>query len=221
MSRELLLARRLLDAVSDPYASPVDADGAAVELAVFSARFQRPEGSGYPVQVGEFAHVDAHDLNPGTWLLLLENAGERDSEVPDRVLDQLFDEIHDEVIRLRLVSGSVNHPRVRRDFSRVLESNPSPHAIDNLPDCWAKARLKRLEEHARTLDDSDMVSQGLRELVLYLLQDGSPASLALAAGAIGTPERWREAARLLASNVVRGVDPQLVGYGIAFRESGI
>ncbi len=45
--------------------------------------------------------------------------------------------------------------------------------------------------------------------VLYLLQDGSKASLVLAAGAIAPEGNWRRSARTLADNILRTVDPEL------------
>jgi hypothetical protein len=218
MSRELFLAKSLIEAASDPYAPPSESENAAGELSAFSTRFGTAEKRGYPVDVGHFERIRADDLSPVAWLLLLENAELGDPVIPDHIVDQLFGTVEDEVVRLRLVSAVLGHPRVRQEYERALESDPAPIDLVKLPDWWPKQRLMRLDELrlSDSMVDDATPSDSLQELVLYLLQDGSRAARTLAAAAVAPAEAWRNSARQLVENVVRQVDPNLRGYGAPF-----
>ncbi len=220
MSRELTLARRLLEAAADPYAPPEESDAAAAELAAFAVRYGVPEPSGFPIRMEHFEGVRVDDLSPLAWLLLLENAGPSDPEVPTQILEALFHDVGDEVVRLRLVSGSLAHPQLQKAFLAALDGEAAPVDIDGLPDCWPKARLERIEaaRDAETFEGSTP-SDALQEVVLYLLQDGTAPALIVAAAAITPDEPWRAPAHALASNLVRGLDPNLSGFGSPFRRA--
>jgi hypothetical protein len=221
MNRELFLARRIIEAAADPYASPLESETAAGELAAFVTQFGETRRRGYPVRVEHFEGVQADDLSPMAWLLLLDNAEWDDPMVPPGVLDQLFQSVEDEVIRFRLVSTTLGHPRISRAYERALELDPAPLEVASLPDCWPKLRLLGLDQLSRSAEvfDAAPPAESLRELLLYLLQDGSPAARALAAAAVAPTESWRDPARELAGNVVRAVDPDLSGYGAPFRRA--
>jgi hypothetical protein len=221
MTRELFLARRLIEVAVDPYALPAESERAANELAAFSCRYGGAEKSGYPVRVDHFQGVRADDLSSTAWLLLLENAEENDPVVPDEILEQLFQSAEDEVIRLRLVGAVLGHPRTSQSYQSALELDPAPMDVSKLPDCWPKTRLLLLDELSRSKETPDDArpAESLQELLLYLLQDGSLAARALAAAAVAPPDAWRNLAYQLAQNVVRAVDPELSGYGVPFRRA--
>jgi hypothetical protein len=218
MSRELFLARRLIEAAADPYAPASESENAASELAAFSRRFAASEKRGYPVHVEQFEGMRPDDLSVVAWLLLLENAEQDDPIVPDGILEQLFQTVEDEIIRLRLVSAVLGHPRIRQAYQSALESDPAPIDVAKLPDCWPKLRLLQLDQLRRSekIPDDATPAESLQEFVLYLLQEGSLAARALAAAAVAPAEEWRNSARQLAENVVRQVDPNLRGYGAPF-----
>ncbi|MEA2939610.1 MAG: hypothetical protein QOD09_139 [Bradyrhizobium sp.] len=218
MSRELFLARRLIEAAADPYAPVSESENAASELAAFARRFGASEKRGYPVDVEQFEGMRPDDLSVVAWLLLLENAEQDDPIVPDGILEQLFQTVEDEIIRLRLVSAVLGHPRIRQAYQSAMEFDPTPTDLAKLPDCWPKLRLLQLDQLRRSekmLDDATPAER-LQEFVLYLLQDGSLAARALAAAAVAPTEEWRSSARQLVENVVRQVDPNLRGYGAPF-----
>lgn len=223
MSRELLLARRLIEAAVDPYASPVESEGAASEIAAFAARSGAREKGGYPVNVEHFERIGANDLSPMAWLLLLENAERNDPMVPSEILEQLFQSVVDEVIRLRLVSGSLGHPKIIQAYKVALERDPSPVEVSNLPDCWPKQRLLQLAALRRSEEASDGVSPAddLRELCLYLLQDGSLAARALAAAAVTPQDEWRSSAHQLVKTLIRDIDPEFRDFGAPFRRARV
>ena len=222
MSRELFLARRLLEAAADPYAPPSESEVAASELAMFTRRFDEAEKSGYPVRVEHFDQMRVDDFSPGAWLLLIENAEQNDATVPDRIIEPLYQNVGDEIIRLRLVSGVLGHPRVRQSFEDWRKQGAPPTRLEDLPDCWPKLHLIGLDELRRAEKTAEAnPSESLLEFVLYLLQDGSFAAQALAAAAVTPEESWREAAHQLVQNVVRSVDPELTGYGEPFRRARI
>jgi hypothetical protein len=223
MSRELFLARKLIEAAADPYLAPAESDNAASELATFAVRFGAPEKRGYPVDVAYFERIRVDDLSAMAWLSLLESGEINDPVVPDNIPEQLFNSVADEVIRLRLVGAVLGHPRIHRDFEHALELEPAPTELANLPNCWPKFRLMRLDELSRSegMPDDASPADGLQEFVLYLLQDGSLPARALAAAAIAPNESWREPAHRLAQNLVRSVDPDLSGYGAPFRRARV
>lgn len=220
MSREILLARRLLEAVVDPDAPLMAAEEAGVELAEVSARLEMAAGR---LPIDTFEGLKAEDLSPSAWLLLLEGRGEGEPEVPSEVLDDLFLEYSDAAIRFRLVQGALAQPKTQRRYSDALKAQPEPSSIAGLPDSWPKQRLNALEALARSekAEDVDDAARALQEMLLYLLQDGSAAARALAAAAVTPSGAWRERARAIASVVVRQADPSLSSYGRAFRKSGI
>lgn len=219
MTFELLLARRLLEAAADPYAPPRESDEAAGELAEVSAR----RGEGHALRVASYEGLRPDDLSPTAWLLVLESPGADEIEPPSSILDALYDATEDEIVRLRLVSASLGRPKIRKQYDKVLEGNPAPDSIESLPPSWPHWRIQLLQAQAAAKEPPPgaPASAALAELVLYLLQDGSPAALALAAAAVAPQGDWRRPAHDLARNVVRDVDPNLIGYGRAFRRARI
>ena len=218
MTSELLLARRLLEAVVDPDAPRPVADEAAAELAEVSVRLGVPPG--YALFIETFKGMQADDLSPAAWLYLLESGNAEELEIPADILDAIFLECSDAAIRFRLVSGALGQPRTRARYVDALEKQPEPESIETLPDSWPKQRLDALQSLAETSTWAD-ARDALQEFVLYLLQDGSDAARALAAGAVAPDEDWRQPAWELARNVVLRIDPQLTGYGRAFRRARI
>lgn len=217
MTRDLFLARHLLEAVVDPDGSIAQIDNAASELAQFNARFGIEAGHGFPV--GNFAQIRAADFSPSVWLYLLESRGKEDEEIPYAILEEVFLECSDGAVRFRLVSGALAQPGTQARYLATLGDDSKPPTLSALPPSWPKQRIEMLEAGAASstvADDTD-ARTALTELVLYLLQDGSKAALALAAAAISPFEEWRAPARELAWNVVLTVDPELAGYGRLFR----
>lgn len=219
MTFELLLARRLLEAVVDPDASRQAAEEAAAELIEVNARVGVPPGR--PLRVETFEGMRADDLSPAAWLYLLENRHNEEPEIPAEILEAVFLEYSDAAVRFRLVSGALGQPQTRARYAVALEKDPSPDSIATLPDSWPKRRVEALAALAAapSLESAKHVQQALQEFVLYLLQDGSEAALALAAGAVAPEENWRKPAWQLARSIVRGADPQLTRYGRAFRRT--
>jgi hypothetical protein len=119
MIREILLARRLLEAVSDPDAPQWSVDEAGAELAEISARVGKPDGS--PIDIDSFEGLRPDDLSPPAWLLLLEGRGEGDPEIPVDILEALFLEIQDPIIRFRLVRGALGQPDTYRRYLEAVE----------------------------------------------------------------------------------------------------
>ena len=216
MTSELLLARRLLEAVVDPDAPRTVADEAAAELAELSVRLGVPPGRALPIET--FEGMRADDLSPAAWLYLLESGNAEEPEIPVDILEALFLECSDAAIRFRLVRGALGHPRTRARYIAALERQPEPENIATLPESWPKQRLDALQSLAETLTGTE-AADALQEFILYLLQDGSEAALALAAGAVAPDEDWRKPAWELARSVVLSTDPQLTGYGRAFRRA--
>ena len=218
MTSELLLARRLLEAVVDPDAPPTVADEAAAELAEVNVRLGLPPGRTLSIET--FDGMRADDMSPAAWLYLLENGDAEEPEIPVDVLETLFIEYSDAAIQFRLVRGALGHPRTRARYTAALEEQPEPENIATLPESWPKHRLDALQSLAETLKGVE-AQDALQEFILYLLQDGSEAALALAAGAVAPNEEWRKPAWDLARSVVLHADPQLTGYGRAFRRARI
>ena len=222
MTSELLLARRLLEAVVDLDVPPRVAEEAAVELAEVSVRLGVPPGRLLPIET--FEGMRADDLSPAAWLFLLEGVNEEDLEIPADILEATFIECSDVAIRFRLVRGALGQPQTHARYVAALSTHPEPESIEMLPESWPKQHLDRLQLEAAEMPAGTGVSDvtdELREFVLYLLQDGTKAALALAAGAVAPDEEWRKPAWDLARNVVLSTDPQLTEYGRAFRRARI
>ena len=218
MTLELLLARRLLEAVVDLDAPRTLADEAAVELAEVSVRLGVPTGRVLPIQT--FEGMRADDLSPAAWLYLLEGVNAEELEIPADILEAIFFECSDAATRFRLVRGALGQPRTRARYAAALRMHPEPENIEMLPESWPKQHLDMLQLAAETPTETG-ASDALHEFVLYLLQDGTEAALALAAGAVAPDEDWRKQAWHLARNVVLSTDPQLTEYGRAFRRARI
>jgi hypothetical protein len=196
-------------------------DEAGAEMAEIGARLGRRDRRA--IVVDNFEGIRPADLSPLAWLFLLEGRGEEEAEIPTHILEALFLEIHDPIIRFRLVRGALGQPGTYRRYQVAVERDPEPEEIRHLPDSLPKQRIQQLEELAEgpTEADDPALAQALQEMVLYLLQDGSSAALVLAAGAVAPDQAWRMPARELARNIVRSVDPNLEGYGRHFRRANI
>lgn len=217
MTRDILLARRLLEAVADPDASVAEADGAGIELAELSARLDLPAGRLF--SGATFDGLKPQDLSPAAWLLLLETRRDGDPEVPPDILEALFLDYSDVTIRFRLVQGALAQPDVRRRHSEI--SGVAAVTLGALPQSWPKQRLQMLEALAETDDGASAAADALLEMTLYLFQDGSEVALDLAAAAVVEDDaNWRQVARAVAMQMVRAVDPDLAGYGRRFRPVG-
>lgn len=216
MTSKLLLARRLLEAVADPDRPRTMADEAAAELAEVSVRLGVMPSRTLLIETFEGMRVD--DLSPTAWLYVLESGNSEELEIPADILEALFLECSDCAIRFRLVKGSLSQPRTVERYVAALERQPEPENIVLLPESWPKLRLETLQLLAETSTSAD-ASDALQEFVLYLLQDGSKAALALAAGAVAPVEDWRKPAWELARSVVLRADSELMGYGRAFRRA--
>lgn len=221
MTSELLLARRLLEAVVDLDAPPRVAEEAAVELAEVSVRLGVPPGRLLPIET--FEGMRADDLSPAAWLFLLEGVSEEELEIPSDFLEEVFLECTDAAIRFRLVRGALSQPRTHARYVAALRMHPEPESIEMLPESWPKQHLNMLQLAAEMPTETGVsdAPDALHEFVLYLLQDGTKAALALAAGAVAPDEEWRKPAWNLARNIVLSTDPQLTGYGGAFRRARI
>jgi hypothetical protein len=218
MMREILLARRLLEDASDPDASRSQSEAAAAELVEVGTRLGVPPGRAIPF--GSLEGLEVGDLSPAAWLHLLENRNPDDPEIPAGILETLFLEYSDSVLRFRLVSGALAQPEVQSRYASALKERPDPQDISELPDSWPKRRLIGLEKLAAEPETgSRSAPQALQELILYLLQDGTHAALALAAAAITPGEDWRRPAREIVRSTVLHLDPEMTGYGRAFRRA--
>ncbi|HEY5793677.1 MAG TPA: hypothetical protein VIU82_01580 [Bosea sp. (in: a-proteobacteria)] len=220
MTREILLARRLLEAVVDPDAPLAAVEAAGVELAEVSLRLGRPGGR---LPVDTFEGLAAEDLSLSAWLLLLEGCAAGEPEMPHAILEALYLGYSDAALRFRLVQGALAHPDTRERYSAALKSQPEPDSIEYLPDSWPRQRLAALANLAKSgeAEEAIGVEQALQELVLYLLQDGSDAARALAAAAVAPDDAWRRPAHAVAARVVRTADPDLSGYGLPFGRARI
>ena len=216
MTSELLLARRLLEAVAGPEEPRMAADEAAAELAEVSVRLGVPPRRGLFIET--FEGMTADDLSPAAWLYLLESGNAEELEIPADILEAIFLECSDVAIRFRLVRGSLGQPRTHMRYDDALLEQPEPENIATFPESWPKQRLETLQILAETSPETN-VADALQEFVLYLLQDGSEAALALAAGAVAPDQDWRKPAWILARSIVLHTDPQLTGYGRAFRRA--
>lgn len=218
MNFELLLARRLIEAVVDPDAPRTVADEAAAELAEVSVRLGVSPSRALAIET--YDGMRPNDLSHAAWLYFLENSDADEPEIPADILEALFLECSDAAIRFRLVRGALGHPRTRARYIAALEEQPEPENIATLPDSWPKKRLDALQSLAETLTGEE-ASEALQEFILYLLQDGSDQALVLAAAAVAPDEDWRKPAWELARSVVLNADPELTGYGRAFRRTRI
>ncbi|MET0529811.1 MAG: hypothetical protein ABW003_16010 [Microvirga sp.] len=219
MTYELLLARRLLEAVADPDAPQAAAEEAVAELVEANARHGVMPGRTIPIPT--FEGMRPQDLSPAAWLYLLENRISEEPEIPVDILEAIYLEYGDAVVRFRLVSCALSQPQTRARYAEALDEQPEPDSIAKLPDSWPKRRVETLQSLATrpAAEDRGDVEQALQEFVLYLLQDGSAAALALAAGAVAPDEEWRRPAREMARAIVLRADPELADYGRAFRRA--
>ncbi len=85
MTSQLLLARRLLEAVVDPDTSARESDEAAIELAEVRARIG--VAAGRTLSIDTFEGMEPDDLSPFAWLYLLENQAKDGPEVPIDILE--------------------------------------------------------------------------------------------------------------------------------------
>ncbi|MCM2505497.1 hypothetical protein NDN16_17660 [Aureimonas altamirensis] len=221
MTLEILLARRLLEAAVDPEAPRALAEEAGAELAEIASR--NAEGAYGSLPLGNLEGLKSDDLSPLVWLLLLDGRRAGDAEVPPEILETLFLDSHDPAIRFRLVSGALAQPGATASYEGSLGADFAPERIEGLPVTWPWKRLDRIRQLAESPIGADTAaaSQLLAEFMLYLLQDGSDAALALAAGAIAPADSWRQPAHELVRNAVRSADPDLSGYGRVFRRARI
>lgn len=218
---EILLARRLLEAAVDPEMPRALAEEAGAELAEIASR--NGEGAHGSLPLGNLAGLKSDDLSPLVWLLLLDGRRAGDAEVPPEILETLFLDSHDPAIRFRLVSGALAQPGATESYEGTLDADFAPERIEDLPVTWPWKRLDRIRQLAESPIGAETAtaSQLLAEFVLYLLQDGSDAALALAAGAIAPADGWRRPAHDLVRSAVRTADPDLSGYGRMFRRARI
>lgn len=217
MTYELLLARRLLEAVADPDAPQAAAEEAVAELV--EANIRHGVAPGRTILIPTFEGMGPQDLSPAAWLYLLENRTSEEPEIPADILEAIYLEYSDAAVRFRLVSGALSQPQTRARYAEALEKQPERDSIAELPDSWPKQRVETLQSLATSpaAEDRADVERALQEFVLYLLQDGSAAALALAAGAVAPTEDWRRPARDMARAIVLRADPELAGYGGVFR----
>lgn len=221
MTLEILLARRLIEAAVNPEAPITLVEEAGAELAEIISRVA--EGSLRSLPFGKLDGLKADDLSPLAWLLLLDGRRAGDDEVSPEILETLFLNSHDPAIRFRLVSGALAQLGEATSYKGSLGADFAPESIEDLPVTWPWLRLDRIRQLAESPAgaDSETPSQLLAEFVLYLLQDGSDAALALAAGAVAPKDGWRQFAHEFVRNAVRSADPDLSGYGRVFRRARI
>ncbi len=218
MSRDLLLARRLFEAVADPNADRQSAEEAGSELVEILGRINAGPGRGVPVT--SFEDMRVGDLSPHAWLLLLESRPPGEPQIPSSVLDSLFLNHADPAIRFRLVSGALTQGLggPAKSFEWLVREGAAPLPLSEFPPTWARDFLIGLPN--RSAEDGTPAAL-LTEIGLYLLQDGSSHALALAAAAIAPGEDWRQPGRRALGTVIRSVDPNLVGPGRYFEHVGI
>lgn len=218
MSRDLLLARRLFEAVADPDSDRRSAEEAGSELVEILSRIDAGSGRGLPVT--SFEDMRVGDLSPHAWLLLLESRSPGEPQIPPSVLDPLFLYHADPTIRFRLVSGALTQGLggPAKSFEWLVHEGGAPLPLSEFPPTWARDFLIGLPN--RPAEDGTPAAL-LTEIGLYLLQDGSSHALALAAAAIAPREDWRQPGRQALGTVIRSVDPDLVGPGRYFEHVGI
>lgn len=213
MTSELLLGRRLLEALVDPDASRAESDGAGIEFAELAARLSVEPGHTLPIET--FDGMRSDDLSPSAWLYLLENRAKDEPEVPIPILHDLFMELSDPAVRFRLIRGALSQPRVRNAHL----DTPIGSTLEKLPNSFPKQQIEGLTELASAGEGPmrEEAARALIEIALYLLQDGSYAALVLAAAAITPKEDWRREARQVVGATIRTLDPNSQ-YGEPFRE---
>lgn len=212
MNREILLARRLIEASADPYSSTVESEQAAGELA--AATSTEGNTADFLLRVDDFERLTLESLSPVAWLLLIENAGPEAIELPDTIVESLFQDIAEPAFRLRLVSAVIGQLQTRRKIERSFDINRDE---PQLPACWLQRHLRQLAARG-SADDGNVESaaEELREFVLYLLQEGSLAARVVAAVATAPKDAWRESARSLVRNIVEATDPEMRDFGRPF-----
>ena len=218
MSRDLLLARRLFEAVADPNADRQSTENAGSELVEVLSRIGVGPGRSIPVR--SFEGMRADDLSPHAWLLLLESRPADEPKIPSVVMNQLFLNNADPVIRFRLVSGALTQAQdgPTKSFEWLAGDEYETLPLNDFPPTWTRDFLLALPN--LTSDDGTPASL-LAEIGLYLLQDGSSHALALAAAAVTPEDDWRTNARMTLGSFVRAVDPNLTGPGRYFLRAGI
>lgn len=213
MTSELLLSRRLLEALVDPDASRAESDGAGIEFAELAARLGVEPGRTLPIET--FDGMESDDLSPSAWLYLLENRAKEEPEVPIPILHDLFMEHSDPAVRFRLIRGALSQPRVRN----VHLDTPIGSTLKEMPDSFPRQQIEMLTELALEGEGTmrEEAARALVEIALYLLQDGSYAALVLAAAAIAPKEDWRREARRVVGATIRTLD-SASHYVVPFRE---
>lgn len=213
MTIELLLGRRLLEALVDPDASRAESDGAGIEFAELAARLSVEPGHTLPIET--FDGMRSDDLSPSAWLYLLENRAKEEPEIPFPILHDLFTEHSDPAVRFRLIRGALSQPRVRNAHL----DRPIGSTLKELPNSFPRQQIEALTELALEGEGPvrEEAARALVEIALYLLQDGSYGALVLAAAAITPNEDWRIEARQVVGATIRTLD-QESKYAVPFRE---
>jgi len=188
MTKSLLLAADLLDALANPYRTIEEHESGAARLSTLAARGARVDIT----LLGKAIPEDADLLPDHLWRWALQEAKSTVNETPDdslpgeEFLDRLYDIESDRMSRLLLVESVMTHPLVEQRLSRFdREFKPLPLA--ELPKIWPRARLIRLSADSQSEDDSgERTSESLAEFGMLLLQVGTPAALAFLGGTIVT-----------------------------------
>lgn len=133
-------------------------------------------GEQFAAACEELQADDLHLLGTSGWIWLLGWLASRSRRPPDAILDALYDETQDVVVRLRIVEAVTTFPPTIERFT-VLRRRTTP--LSEVPDRWLARRLVSLvEPGVNRVDPSALAAT--QEFTLLLLQVGNEVALSTA-----------------------------------------
>ncbi len=187
MSRDALLAADVIARLLRPGALDGDAEDAALHLAGIEERLRSShKGDGLRL-MGDDVPVTAGDLPPEGWIWLLENLSAKDSEPSYQILDELYRQYPDQLLRLRFVDASISHPAVGERYATAIGQLRERRrvSLSQLPPSWPRnwllAQINPEAEHTSASRFEDRAG-AVAEISLYLVQVGTEEAFAILAG---------------------------------------
>lgn len=207
MTRDVLIAGGLISRLLGPAYGEGGSEDAALHIAGVTERLsaKKVDERSLPLFcVSDTELLTADDLSAEGWIWLLEKASAQDDELPDRLLNDLYDAFTDAIVRVRIVDAVTSHPALDRRLEEAIggfrrgQARKLPDLPPNWPTRWLRQRLDPREEHA---DEPSWSHEGrgaaIQEMTLYLLQAGTETALTVLAGLLrddsGLVELAREA----------------------------
>jgi hypothetical protein len=215
MSRDVLLATDMIANLLRPGATEGDAEEAALRLANIEERLASSDHERLRL-TGEAVPLVVDDLPPQGWIWLMESLSEKDAELDDRLLNQLYFLYPDLLLRLRFVDAALSHPLVVDRFAGMTADARGERSVrlkdlpGSWPGRWLTQRLAPPREHTEGAEPSPAPAEAVVEMSLYLFQVGTDAALAVLAALMNEDDERVAPAREQISQLV-----------VALRQNGV